>query len=319
MTRRIAVSVALLVAVTIGLAALMYAGPASATGDRGCSASNYPGGIANHPGGNCHLTTTTAKPTTTTVKPTTTTVKPTTTTAKPSTTTTKAGTPTTTVSSTTTTLQPTTTSASTTTTTLMPGAGASPSTVDPEYLYGSPDDRKTMEAARAIVAGLALSGIGGPPDGSGTAGGPPADGAAGVTDVATGDAAGPEDPIAGDAAETRAATGPSYYYVSPVAIIFLLVYATSFILYKTKSIQVATHRKIWNLLLLGTFLVTGAFGLILAIGISQNPPWVVPQWLLFWHVEIGIMMAFISFFHLAWLASTKLRSSPAERVPAAIR
>ena len=314
MTRRIAVSVALLVAVTIGLAASMYAGPASA----------HPGNTCNPPAGHgnpgCHVsaTTTTVKPTTTTLKPTTTTVQPTTTTTANSTATTKAGTPTTTVSSTTTTLQPINTTASTTTT-LMPGSGVPPSTVDPKYLYGSPDDRKTMDAARAIVAGIALSGTGGPPDGSGPAGGPPADEAAGVDDVAAGDAAAAEDPVAGDTAETGAATGPSFYYVSPVAIIFLLVYATSFVLYKTKSIGVATHRKIWNLLLLATFLVTGAFGLILAIGISQDPPWAVPQWLLFWHVEIGIIMAFISFFHLGWLASTKLRSSPAERVPAAIR
>jgi cobalamin biosynthesis Mg chelatase CobN len=76
----LALGVTCAVAVVIGLAGWVYAGPASATASRGCAAANYPGGIANHPGGNCHVTATTAKPVTvTTAKP-----KPVTvTTAKP--------------------------------------------------------------------------------------------------------------------------------------------------------------------------------------------------------------------------------------------
>ncbi len=53
----------------------------------------------------------------------------------------------------------------------------------------------------------------------------------------------------------------THYNVSPIAIWFLLVYSASFILYKTKRIKVTTHRKIWNVLLLATFLITGIFGL----------------------------------------------------------
>lgn len=321
MRRRKALTVALTVAAVIGLATWVYVGPVSA----------HPGNTCNPPAGHgnpgCHkaaTTTTTAKPTTTTVKPTTTTVKPTTTAAKPTTTTTKANTIKT-ASNTTTTLQPTTTTASTTstTTTLMPAATSLLLSSDPMHFYESPNDRKTMEAARAIVAGLALSSTGGPPDSSGPAGGPPSDKAAGLSGAATDEAvtATTGAPVlpAGQAAKTEAAMSPSYYFVSPVAIILLLVYATSFILYKTKSIRVATHRKIWNILLMATFVIVGASGLILAIGVSQDPPWMLPQWLLFWHVEMGITMAFISFFHLAWLASSRLRSSPAERVAAASR
>ena len=62
----------------------------------------------------------------------------------------------------------------------------------------------------------------------------------------------------------------------------------------------STHRKIWNLLLLATFLITGALGIVLAIGISQDPPWLLPRSLLFWHVETGVVMSFISFFRLGW-------------------
>jgi hypothetical protein len=90
------------------------------------------------------------------------------------------------------------------------------------------------------------------------------------------------------------------YYLSPVAIGFFLIYALSFVLYKTKRIRIATHRKIWNLLLAGTFLITGVFGLLLAIQAQYGLPFAIPFNMLFWHVETGIVMTFISFFHLGW-------------------
>jgi hypothetical protein len=92
----------------------------------------------------------------------------------------------------------------------------------------------------------------------------------------------------------------THYLVTPIAIAFFLIYATSFILYKTKRMQVSTHRKIWNVLLLGTFLVTGIFGVILAIQIDYTLPFTIPINLLFWHVEAGIAMTLISLFHLGW-------------------
>lgn len=90
------------------------------------------------------------------------------------------------------------------------------------------------------------------------------------------------------------------YMVSPIAIGFFLIYFASFVLYKTKRMRVTTHRKIWNVLLLATFLVTGVFGLILAIQLDYELPFKFPFNLLFWHVEAGIVMTLISFFHLGW-------------------
>jgi hypothetical protein len=92
----------------------------------------------------------------------------------------------------------------------------------------------------------------------------------------------------------------THYLVSPIAFGFLLIYSVSFILYKTKRMKISTHRKIWNVLLLGTFLVTGIFGVILAIQIDYTLPFTIPIDLLFWHVEAGIVMTFISLFHMGW-------------------
>jgi hypothetical protein len=234
---------------------------------------------------------------------------PTTTTATKTTTTTTKKPTTTTAASTTTSTQTATISTSTTTTTLattttLTTAGVA-LVLDTKPSSGIPNDPKTMEAGGATAIGLALSSDAQPPDRSGPAGGSPEGGVPTGTDEAvTGDAPA-EDPAAVDtAAVYPAAAGlgmiPPQYFVSPVAILFLLIYATSFILYRTKSIRVATHRKIWNLLLMATFLITGALGVVLAIGISHDPPWLLPRSLLFWHVETGILMSFASFFHLGW-------------------
>jgi hypothetical protein len=90
------------------------------------------------------------------------------------------------------------------------------------------------------------------------------------------------------------------YHVSPIAILLVLVYALSFALYKAGRMRLATHRKIWNLLLLATFLLTGVMGLFLAVRLTYALPFILPFNLLLWHVETGIAMTLISFFHVSW-------------------
>lgn len=90
------------------------------------------------------------------------------------------------------------------------------------------------------------------------------------------------------------------YNVGLIAIVLVLVYAASFILYKTGQIKVSTHRKVWNVLLLATFLVTGTFGLIQALRIDYVLVSRMRVNLIFWHVEAGVAMTLISLFHLSW-------------------
>ncbi len=102
------------------------------------------------------------------------------------------------------------------------------------------------------------------------------------------------------AATNNAPSFLTHYKISPVALGFFLIYAVSFALYKTKRIRISTHRKIWNVLLLATFLITGIFGLILVIQLDYTLPFTIPINLLFWHVEAGIAMTLISLFHMGW-------------------
>jgi len=90
------------------------------------------------------------------------------------------------------------------------------------------------------------------------------------------------------------------YSISPIALGLLLIYAASFALYKTKRIRVTTHRKIWNVLLLGSFLIVASFGLTMAIRREYVLLFSVPFNLIFWHVEAGVVMTVISIFHLSW-------------------
>jgi len=77
-------------------------------------------------------------------------------------------------------------------------------------------------------------------------------------------------------------------------------YLLSALLVKRKIYRKCTHRKIWNTLLLLSFLNTGLTGLFLVIQLNYL---VLFNWfskLLFWHVEFGISMAAISILHILW-------------------
>jgi hypothetical protein len=168
---------------------------------------------------------------------------------------------------------------------------------DTDTLAASSDSNIDGTAVAAGTVGLAAAGDSAttstttPPSGGSTdssAAGTSASGDAGATVSATG---------TGDSGGASFFTG---YNVSPIAVAFFLIYGVSFVLHKTKKIKVTTHRKIWNVLLLATFLITGIFGLILTIQLDYELPFTIPFDLLFWHVEAGVAMTLISIFHVSW-------------------
>ncbi len=90
------------------------------------------------------------------------------------------------------------------------------------------------------------------------------------------------------------------YFFIPIAVCMILIYSLSLLLSKKKKITVSIHRKIWNVLLLITFLVTGILGLLLVFRVSFSLAIPYLSALLFWHVEFGIAMTMISIFHIIW-------------------
>jgi hypothetical protein len=80
----------------------------------------------------------------------------------------------------------------------------------------------------------------------------------------------------------------------------LVLYLLTFFLSRRDIIKKSTHRKIWNVLLLLTFLATGFIGLFLVVQFNYDLSLDWFRSLLYYHVEFGIAMAAISIFHLLW-------------------
>ncbi|MBN2612689.1 MAG: fused MFS/spermidine synthase [Bacteroidales bacterium] len=92
----------------------------------------------------------------------------------------------------------------------------------------------------------------------------------------------------------------SPYLILPLAVLSLVLYFISLSLSKLQIIRRVTHRKIWNLLLLVTFLVTALLGLILAIQVNYKLKLPFLKQMLIWHVDFGIGMTMIAVFHFLW-------------------
>jgi len=90
------------------------------------------------------------------------------------------------------------------------------------------------------------------------------------------------------------------YFFIPITLLLVVLYLTSLILSKKKKIKAVQHKKIWNFLLLATFLVSGILGILLVLKVSYGIE--IPNYsnALFFHVEFGIAMTFISIFHILW-------------------
>lgn len=90
------------------------------------------------------------------------------------------------------------------------------------------------------------------------------------------------------------------YSLILISLISIGLYGFTWLLVKFKKIKLAFHRKIWNLILLLTFLVSCLFGFFLVIQLNYD---FVLDWfktVLYWHVQVGIGMTIIAVFHTIW-------------------
>lgn len=99
----------------------------------------------------------------------------------------------------------------------------------------------------------------------------------------------------------------SPYLLIPVILLSIILYSISFILFKTGIIVKVVHRKIWNSLLLVTFLVTALLGILLVVQINYKLEWSIIKTILKWHVNFGIGMSFVAIIHVIWHFSYYLK------------
>lgn len=89
------------------------------------------------------------------------------------------------------------------------------------------------------------------------------------------------------------------YYLLPITVVLFLGYGLTLYLAKKKKIAVVSHRKIWNIILAISFLLTAVSGILLVLKVSYGLKLDFP-FFLFWHVEFGIVFAVIALFHFLW-------------------
>lgn len=94
--------------------------------------------------------------------------------------------------------------------------------------------------------------------------------------------------------------GKNLYNLVPVILVLVIIYLFTYILVKENIITLLTHRRIWNVLLLVSFLILGILGLLLVVRVNYGWSLALPFNILYWHVEAGIVMVVITMFHIAW-------------------
>lgn len=90
------------------------------------------------------------------------------------------------------------------------------------------------------------------------------------------------------------------YGFVPVIGICLLFYFSSYFLTKTEYLKFTTHRRIWNILLLISFLIAGILGLFLSFIKSFKIDIEISEFILKIHADFGMIWFVIAFFHFSW-------------------
>lgn len=99
------------------------------------------------------------------------------------------------------------------------------------------------------------------------------------------------------------------YHVLPIGVTVTVIWLFTLYLSVTGFTPRLSHRRFWNWVLLVSFLISGLFGLFLALRITYR--WEIPfsESLRHWHVEAGTAMVFAAVIHLTWHLSYYFRNT----------
>ncbi len=105
------------------------------------------------------------------------------------------------------------------------------------------------------------------------------------------------------------------YDLIPITIILLVAYLGSYLLYHNNYIKKSTHIRLWNILILLTFILSAGAGLILLILAEYGIALPTSQGLLYWHVQFAIAMFWIAIFHIHsyWMSSAGGKSDEEDK------
>ncbi|MDN5355576.1 MAG: hypothetical protein PWQ43_518 [Rikenellaceae bacterium] len=90
------------------------------------------------------------------------------------------------------------------------------------------------------------------------------------------------------------------YNLLEISIITLILYSFSWLFTKYHLISKRLHKRIWNVLLLISFIISCFLEIILIIQINYDIWPALRLEFLYWHVQVGIVMTLIGLFHALW-------------------
>lgn len=88
------------------------------------------------------------------------------------------------------------------------------------------------------------------------------------------------------------------YNALPIALALIMLYLISYLLYDSKIIRKVRYKQVWSIALVGSMLISGITGIILVLITDYGVRFNLNFNLLFWHVETGIILAIVLFFHI---------------------
>lgn len=90
------------------------------------------------------------------------------------------------------------------------------------------------------------------------------------------------------------------YYMWELTLAFTLIYLLSLFLVKKGYLSRMVNRKIWNMLLLISFVVTVITSVLVLLRLNYGLPLSLYTNMVFLHVEVGYVMILISICHTLW-------------------
>lgn len=108
-----------------------------------------------------------------------------------------------------------------------------------------------------------------------------------------------EKSVATSLPQTNTAPTTKYNLIT-ITLITIILYFITYTLAKLGKMTMIMHRKIWNWILLLSFIATTLFALIWILNVDYRLGISLGLNTSFWHIETGIVMIIVSLFHAWW-------------------
>jgi hypothetical protein len=90
------------------------------------------------------------------------------------------------------------------------------------------------------------------------------------------------------------------YNFLPITFLTILAYYFTIFLVKKGKLNIVNHKKIWNLLLLVSFIAVAFTSIFYLLQADFSLNFLPINQISFWHIELGIIMLVLSLFHAFW-------------------